>query len=154
MLAQFDIGAFVALSRAGTYSFTLTPKLALVSDVTIRWAIVPKGATAVVNDFSSLTGTLSLSSGSTTTQAITVTPTDDALATLSGEFEIQIYQVVADGDDILLSSQDVTFSDAETGAGVATVETPPAHRQLLPSQKQSPRLNQLYKPNRVNRVLR
>ena len=126
MALQFDIGAFVALSRAGTYSFTLTPKLALVSDVTIRWAIVPKGATAVVNDFSSLTGTLSLSSGSTTTQAITVTPTDDALAILSGEFEIQIYQVVADGDDILLSSQDVTFSDAETGAGVATVETPPA----------------------------
>ena len=126
MTLQFDIGAFVALSRAGTYSFTLTPKTALVSDVTIRWAIVPKGATAVVNDFSSLTGTLSLSSGSTTTQAITVTPTDDALATLSGEFEIQIYQVVADGDDILLSSQDVTFSDAETGAGVATVETPPA----------------------------
>ena len=125
-MIKFDIGTFVALSRAGTYSFTLTPKLALVSDVTIRWAIVPKGATAVVNDFSSLTGTLSLSSGSTTTQAITVTPTDDALATLSGEFEIQIYQVVADGDDILLSSQDVTFSDAETGAGVATVETPPA----------------------------
>ena len=126
MAMQFDIGAFVALSRAGTYSFTLTPKTALVSDVTIRWAIVPKGATAVVNDFSSLTGTLSLPSGSTTTQAITVTPTDDALATLSGEFEIQIYQVVADGDDILLSSQDVTLSDAETGAGVATVETPPA----------------------------
>ena len=126
MAVQFDIGAFVALLRAGTYSFTLTPKTALMSDVTIRWAIVPKGATAVVNDFSSLTGTLSLSSGSTTTQAITVTPTDDALATLSGEFEIQIYQVVADGDDILLASQDVTFSDAETGAGVATVETPPA----------------------------
>ncbi|MGI9348013.1 MAG: hypothetical protein ACR2PV_08500 [Gammaproteobacteria bacterium] len=132
MTIQFDIGAFVAFSRGGTYKFTLTPEVALVSDVTIRWAIVPKGAVAVVADFPSLTGTL-IAFGSTALP-ITVTPTADALAVLSDEFEIRIYQVVADGDDILLASRDVAPTGVETGtgtgvgtgAGVATVETPPA----------------------------
>ena len=128
MAVQFDISALAStLAEGGTYTFTLTPTGTLSGAVDIRWVIVPKGAVPITkNDFSALTETASFASGATISdvQTITITPTDDSVLELSGEFEIQVYQVVSGGgddDDLLIGSQDVTLTDDEafTGAFLA-----------------------------------
>ena len=125
MAVQFDISALAeTLAEGGTYTFTLTPTGTLSGAVGIRWVIVPKGKVPITdNDFSAFTGTASFASGATASdvQTITITPTDDALAEVSGEFEIQVYQVVSGGgddDDLLIGSQDVTLTDDEAFTGV------------------------------------
>ena len=119
-MIEFDISALaVTLAEGGTYSFTVTPKAALSGAMEIRWVIVPKGKIPITNnDFSALEGTASFASGTTAAQTITITPTDDTLAEVSGEFELQVYQVVSGGDDILLDSQDVILTDDEDFSGV------------------------------------
>ena len=102
-MTQFDISAFALAHARGGYRFTLTPKSALAGDMDIRWVIVPK-VRVTADDSSSLTGTFHFASGSTAAQTITIAPPYD-------NFEIQIYQVVSDGDDILIGSQDVTHED-------------------------------------------
>ena len=102
MMTQFDISAF-ALAHRGGYRFTLTPKSALAGDMDIRWVIVPKGR-VTADDYSDLTGTFHFAFGSTTAQTITIAPPYD-------NFEIQIYQIVSNGDDILIDSQEVTHED-------------------------------------------
>ena len=102
-MTQFDISAF-ALTHRGGYRFTLTPKSALAGDMDIRWVIVPKGDSPADNYFSDLKGTFHFAFGSTAAQTITIAPPYD-------DFEIQIYQIVSDGDDILLGSQEVTHED-------------------------------------------
>ena len=103
-MTQFDISTFALTHARGGYHFTLTPKSALAGDMDIRWVIVPKGDSPADNYFSDLTGTFHFAFGSTTAQTITIAPPYD-------NFEIQIYQVVSDGDDILLGSQEVTHED-------------------------------------------
>ena len=102
-MIQFDISAFSLADAKDGYSFTLTPKQALAGNMDIRWVIVPKGR-VTADDSSSLTGTFHFAFGSTTAQTITIAPPYD-------NFEIQIYQVVSDGDDILIGSHDVTHED-------------------------------------------
>ena len=116
MTLQFNISVLaLTLAEGGSYSFTLTPKGQLSAAMDIRWVIVPKGKVPITkNDFSAFEGTESFASGATAAKTITITPTDDALAEVSGEFEIQIYQVVSGGGtDILIGSQDVTLTDDE-----------------------------------------
>ena len=103
-MTQFDISAFALTHARGGYHFTLTPKSALAGNMDIRWVIVPKGDSPADNYFSDLTGTFHFAFGSTTAQTITIAPPYD-------NFEIQIYQVVSDGDDILIGSQEVTHED-------------------------------------------
>ena len=112
-MIEFDISTLAeTLTEGGTYSFTVTPKAALSADVTIRWVIVQKGKVPITkNDFLVFTDTESFVAGATAAQTVTITPTDDTRAEVSGEFEIQIYQVVSGSDDILLASQDVTLTD-------------------------------------------
>ena len=119
MTLQFNIsGLALTVAEGGSYSFTLTPKGQLSAAMDIRWVIVPKGKVPITkNDFSALEGTESFASGATAGKTITITPTDDALAEVSGEFEIQIYQVVS-GGDILIGSQDVTLTDDDTASAV------------------------------------
>ena len=97
MTLQFNIsGLALTVAEGGSYSFTLTPKGQLSAAMDIRWVIVPKGKVPVTkNDFSAFEGTESFVSGATAGKTITITPTDDALAEVSGEFEIQVYQVVS-----------------------------------------------------------
>ena len=126
MAVQFDISALAeTLAEGGTYTFTLTPTGTLSGAVDIRWVIVPKGKVPITdNDFSAFTGTARFASGATASdvQTITITPTDDSKPEVSGEFEIQVYEVVTGGgddDDLLIGSQDVTLTDdADTGAGI------------------------------------
>ena len=121
MTLQFNIsGLALTLAEGGSYSFTLTPKGQLSAAMDIRWVIVPKGKVPITkNDFSAFEGTESFASGATAGKTITITPTDDALAEVSGEFEIQVYQVVSGGGtDILIGSQDVVLSDDEAFTGV------------------------------------
>ena len=116
MTLQFNIsGLALTVAEGGAYSFTLTPKGQLSAAMDIRWVIVPKGKVPITtNDFSALEGTERFVSGATAGKTITITPTDDALAEVSGEFEIQVYQVVSGGGtDILIGSQDVTLTDDE-----------------------------------------
>ncbi|MGI9440631.1 MAG: hypothetical protein ACR2OT_06580 [Parvibaculales bacterium] len=103
-MTQFDISTFALTHARGGYRFTLTPKQALAGDMDIRWVIAPKGDSPADNYFSDLTGTFHFAFGSTTAQTITITPPYD-------NFEIQIYQIVSDGDDILLDSQDIMLAD-------------------------------------------
>ena len=110
-MTQFDISAFSLADAKDGYSFTLTPRFAVVSDITIRWVIVPKGR-ITADDSSSLTGTFHFALGSTAAQTITIAPPYD-------NFEIQIYQIVSNGDDILLGSQEVTHEDATHEDGSA-----------------------------------
>ena len=119
MTLEFNIsGLALTVAEGGSYSFTLTPKGQLSAAMDIRWVIVPKGKVPITkNDFSAFEGTESFVSGATAAKTITITPTDDALAEVSGEFEIQIYQVVS-GGDILIGSQDVTLTDDEAFTGV------------------------------------
>ena len=128
-MIQFEISTLAeTLAEGGAYSFTVTPKAALSADVTIHWVIVPKGKIPITkNDFahSYLEGTVvRFASGDTAAQTVTITPTDDTRPEVSGEFEIQIYQVVADGDNILLASQDVTLTDDDDFSGVPTSTLP------------------------------
>ena len=121
MTLQFNIsGLALTLAEGGSYSFTLTPKGQLSAAMDIRWVIVPKGKVPITNnDFSAFEGTESFASGATAGKTITITPTDDALAEVSGEFEIQVYQVVSGGGtDILIGSQDVVLSDDDTASAV------------------------------------
>ena len=120
MTLQFDISGLAStVAEGGTYSFTLTPKEELSAAMDIRWVIVPKGKVPITNnDFSALEGTESFASGTATGKTIDITPTDDAVAEVSGEFEIQIYQVVSDGNDILIDSQEVILTDDEVFSGV------------------------------------
>ena len=125
MAVQFDISALAeTLAEGATYTFTLTPTGTLSGAVDVRWVIVPKGKTAITNnDFSALTGTASFASGATASdvQTIIITPTDDSVVEVSGEFEIQVYQVVSGGgddDDLLIDSQDVILTDDEAFTGV------------------------------------
>ena len=120
MTLQFDISGLAStVAEGGTYSFMLTPKGELSAAMNIRWVIVPKGKVPITNnDFSAFEGTESFVSGATAGKTITITPTDDALAEVSGDFEIQIYQVVSDGNDILIDSQDVVLTDDEAFTGV------------------------------------
>ena len=131
MMIEFDISELaVTLAENGAYSFTVTPKAALSADVTIRWVIVPKGKIPITNnDFSALEGTASFTSGDTAAKTITITPTDDTLAEVSGEFAIQVYQVVAGGEDILLAIQDVTLTD-DDGSSDASASTLPGNANV------------------------
>ena len=124
MAVQFDISALAeTLAEGGTYTFTLTPTGTLSGVVDIRWVIVPKGKVPITdNDFSAFTGTARFASGATASdvQTITITPTDDSAVEVSGEFEIQVYEVVTGGgddDDLLIGSQDVTLTDDEAFIG-------------------------------------
>ena len=120
-MIQFEISALdETLTEGESYSFTVTPKAALSGAMEIRWVIVPKGKIPITkNDFSALEGSASFASGATAAQTITITPTDDDRPEVSGEFELQVYQVGADGNDILLASQDVTLTDDEDFSGVS-----------------------------------
>ena len=125
MAVQFDISALAStLAEGGSYTFTLTPTGTLSGAVGIRWVIVPKGKVPITdNDFSAFTGAASFASGATASdvQTITITPTDDDVVEVSGEFEIQVYEVVTGGgddDDLLIDSQDVTLTDDEAYTGV------------------------------------
>ena len=121
MTLEFNIsGLALTVAEGGSYSFTLTPKGSLSAAMDIRWVIVPKGKVPITNnDFSAFEGTERFASGATAGKTITITPTDDALAEVSGEFEIQIYQVVSGGGtDILIDSQDVVLSDDDTASAV------------------------------------
>ena len=120
MTLQFDISVLAStVAEGGAYSFTLTPKDTLSAAMDIRWVIVPKGEVPITkNDFSALEGTVSFVSGTDAAKTIDITPTDDAVAEVSGEFEIQVYQVVSGGGtDILIDSQDVTLTDDEASGG-------------------------------------
>ena len=119
MTIQFNISTLaLTLAEGGSYSFTLTPKAALSGNMDIRWVIVPKGKVPITkNDFSDFTDTVSFTANATAGKTITITPTDDALAEVSGEFEIQVYQVVSGGNDILIDSQDVVLTDDEASGG-------------------------------------
>ena len=121
MTLQFNIsGLALTLAEGGSYSFTLTPKGQLSAAMDIRWVIVPKGKIPITNnDFSALEGTERFASGATAGKTITITPTDDSKSEVSGEFEIQVYQVVS-GGDILIGSQDVVLTDDEAFTGVST----------------------------------
>ena len=77
----------------------------------IRWVIVPKSR-VTADDSSSLTGTFHFAFGSTTAQTSIIAPPYD-------NFEIQIFQIVSNGDDILLGSQEVTHEDATHEDGAA-----------------------------------
>jgi hypothetical protein len=85
---------------------------------------VPKGKTPISSsDFSSLTGTLSFTSGSNTAQTLTLTPTNDTALEVGETFELQLYEVVgtddytgAGSDDIELATGMVTISDNDTGS--------------------------------------
>ena len=118
-MIQFEISALdETLTEGGAYSFTVTPKAALSEKMDVRWVIVPKGKIPITkNDFSALEGTRDFAAGDTAAKTITITPTDDNRPEVSGEFAIQIYQVVAGGEDILLASQDVTLTDDEAFSG-------------------------------------
>ena len=120
MTLQFDISVLAStVAEGGTYSFTLTPKAELLAAMEIRWVIVPKGKVPITdNDFSAFEGTERFASGTAAAKTITITPTDDALVEVSGDFEIQVYQVVSDGNDILIGSQEVTLTDDEAFTGV------------------------------------
>ena len=120
-MTQFDISAF-ALAHRGGYRFTLTPKQALAGDMDIRWVIVPKGR-VTADDSSSLTGTFHFAFGSTTAQTITIAPPYD-------NFEIQIFQIVSNGDDILIGSQEVTHEDEQARKASAS---PPPQKRLSPT---------------------
>ena len=129
MEVQFDISALAeTLAEGGSYTFTLTPKETLSGAVGIRWVIVPKGKVPITandfieNDLPAFTGAVTVASGATTSdvQTITITPTDDSVAEASGTFEIQVYQVVTGGDDLLIDSQDVILTDDEAFAGLFT----------------------------------
>ena len=126
MTIQFDISVLAsAVAEGGTYSFMLTPKEELSAAMEIRWVIVPKGKIPITNnDFSALEGTERFVSGATAAQTITITPTDDSKSEISGEFEIQVYQVVADGNDILIDSQDVTLTDDDDSGGALSNALP------------------------------
>ena len=121
MAVQFRISALAStLAEGGTYTFTLTPQAALSGALDVRWVIVPKGKVPITaNDFSALTGTASFASSATAAQTVTITPTDDSVVEVSGEFEIQVYQVVSGGDDLLIASQDVVLTDDEAFTGVS-----------------------------------
>ena len=124
MTLQFNIsGLALTVAEGGSYSFTLTPKGQLSAAMDIRWVIVPKGKIPITNnDFSALEGTESFVSGATAAKTITITPKnsgeDNIIPEVSGEFEIQVYQVVSGGNDILIDSQDVVLSDDEAFTGV------------------------------------
>ncbi|MGI9439380.1 MAG: hypothetical protein ACR2OT_00195, partial [Parvibaculales bacterium] len=92
-MTQFDMSTFALAHARGDYRFTLTPQQALAGNMDIRWIIVPKGR-VTADDFSDLTGTFHFALGSTAAQTIIIAPPYD-------DFEIQIYQIVSDGDDIL-----------------------------------------------------
>ena len=121
-MIQFDISELAeTLAEGGAYSFTVTPKAALSEKMDIRWVIVPKGKIPITNnDFSALEGTRDFAAGDTAAKTVTITPTDDDRPEVSGEFAIQIYQVVAGGDDLLIASQDVTLTDDEAFSGAST----------------------------------
>ncbi len=123
MAVQFEISALAeTLAEGGTYTFTLTPLVALTAAVDIRWVIVPKGKIPITtNDFSAFNNDdtlVNFASGATAAKTITITPTDDSNPELSGEFEIQVYQVVTGSEDELIDSQDVTLTDDEAYTGV------------------------------------
>ena len=125
-MTQFDISTFALAHARGGYSFTLTPKQALAGNMDIRWVIVPKGDSPADNYFSSLMGTFHFAFGSTTAQTITIAPPYD-------NFEIQIFQIVSNGDDILLGSQEVTHEDATHEYGVPR-KASAAEREIVPTK--------------------
>jgi hypothetical protein len=112
------------IAEGGSLTVTITPSSALGAATTVRWVIVPKGKTPISsNDFSSLTGTLSFTSGSNTAQTLTLTPTNDTALEVGETFELQLYEVVgtddytgAGSDDIELATGMVTISDNDTGS--------------------------------------
>ncbi len=105
------------IAEGGSLTVTITPSSALGAATTVRWVIVPKGKTPISsNDFSSLTGTLSFTSGSNTAQTLTLTPTNDTALEVGETFELQLYQVVSGSDDIELATGMVTISDNDTGS--------------------------------------
>ncbi|MEK9912057.1 MAG: hypothetical protein VW707_09590, partial [Candidatus Puniceispirillum sp.] len=112
------------IAEGGSLTVTITPSSALGAATTVRWVIVPKGKTPISSsDFSSLTGTLSFTSGSNTAQTLTLTPTNDTALEVGETFELQLYEVVgtddytgAGSDDIELATGMVTISDNDTGS--------------------------------------
>ncbi len=112
----FTLSAPVAAAEGAEYEFTITPTAALAADTMIRWQIVPKGALPVTSsDFPSLTGMLSFTSGATTAQTVTFTPTDDARREISKDFELRIYDTA--DDTTPLDTQVVTLRDNDDATG-------------------------------------
>ncbi len=111
------MSAFALTLFEGRHSLTLFPHFfGSGLDVTIRWVIVPKGG-VTGDDFSDLTGTHYFAFDSTAPQTITITPPYD-------NFEIQIYQIVSDGDDILIINQDIMLADESARKASATPPPP------------------------------
>ena len=105
------------IAEGGSLTVTITLSSALGAATTVRWVIVPKGKTPISSsDFSSLTGTLSFTSGSSTAQTLTLTPTNDTALEVGETFELQLYEVVSGSDDIELATGMVTISDNDTGS--------------------------------------
>ncbi len=112
----FTLSAPVVAAEGTLYSFDITPTEALAVATTIRWQIVPKGALPVTSsDFPSLTGMLSFTSGATTAQTVTFTPTDDARREISKDFELRIYDTADDSTP--LDTQVVTLRDNDDATG-------------------------------------
>ncbi len=112
----FTLSAPVVATEGAVYSFTITPTAALADATMIRWQIVPKGALPVTSsDFPSLTGMLSFTSGATTAQTVTFTPTDDARREISKDFELRIYDTA--DDTTPLDTQVVTLRDNDDATG-------------------------------------
>ena len=105
------------IAEGGSLTVTITPSSALGAATTVRWVIVPKGKAPISSsDFSSLTGTLSFTSGSSTAHTLTLTPTNDTALEVGETFELQLYEVVSGSDDIELATGMVTISDNDTGS--------------------------------------
>ncbi len=115
----FILSAPTTATEGTEYEFTITPTAALADATMIRWVIVPKGALPVTSsDFPSLTGMLSFTSGATTAQTVTFTPTDDARREISKDFELRIYDA-ADmaSEPTALDTQVVTLRDNDDATG-------------------------------------
>ncbi len=115
-MTNFILSAPVTATEGTEYEFTITPTAALADATMIRWQIVPKGALPVTSsDFPSLTGMLSFTSGATTAQTVTFTPTDDARREISKDFELRIYDTADDSTP--LDTQVVTLRDNDDATG-------------------------------------
>ena len=114
-LAVTDLAA--ALTEGATYTFTIDlPSDGLSAQTDIRWEIVSKGAKPVNhNDFAELAGTLTLARDETGAREISLRSLHDGMAEHPENFELRIYRVVPDGDDVLVGAQDVILTDSDDG---------------------------------------
>jgi hypothetical protein len=96
------------VAEGGSLTVTITPSSALGAATTVRWVIVPKGKTPISSsDFSSLTGTLSFTSGSNTAQTLTLTPTNDTVITHLGA-DHAVGGSGANADTVIMVLEDYT----------------------------------------------